>query len=67
VVLALLFGYAGAHWFYLGNARRGWTYVALTPVLLASVLMGFVDAVRFILMDRAEFDRAGPVARAQAA
>jgi TM2 domain-containing membrane protein YozV len=67
VVLALLFGYAGAHWFYLGNTRRGWTYVALTPVLLASVFMGFVDAVRFILMDRAEFDRAGPVARAQAA
>jgi TM2 domain-containing membrane protein YozV len=59
VLLALLFGYAGAHWFYLGNARRGWTYVALFPLLLASLFMGVADAVRFILMDRTEFDRAG--------
>jgi TM2 domain-containing membrane protein YozV len=59
VLLALLFGYAGAHWFYLGNSRRGWTYVALIPVLLASLFMGVVDAARFILMDRAEFDRVG--------
>jgi TM2 domain-containing membrane protein YozV len=56
VVLALLFGWIGAHWFYLGNRRRGWTYVALFPLALASVFAAYCDALRFVWVDRATFD-----------
>lgn len=56
VILAIVAGYAGAHWFYLGKSRRGWTYVALIPALFASVFLGLFDALRFIWVDRATFD-----------
>jgi TM2 domain-containing membrane protein YozV len=56
IVLAIGFGYAGAHWFYLGQRRRGWKYVALLPVALAPVFMSLVDAFRFLWVDRATFE-----------
>jgi TM2 domain len=55
VMLAVLLGAFGAHWFYLGNRRRGWIYVALLPLLMAPLFVSFVDAVRFILADAREF------------
>lgn len=56
VALALAFGYAGAHWFYLGDRRRGWKYVALFPAACASLFMAYYDALRFVWVDRATFD-----------
>jgi hypothetical protein len=56
VVLAILFGWVGAHWFYLGNRRRGWTYVLLLPLALASAFCAYYDALRFVWVDRATFD-----------
>jgi hypothetical protein len=53
VTLALLCGYVGAHWFYLGNTRRGCIYIAVLPV---AMLLSYADAWRFIWIDRADFD-----------
>jgi TM2 domain-containing membrane protein YozV len=57
VVLALLIGLLGAHWFYLGRHRRGAAYVVLAPLLALSMFLGWYDAVRFIWVDRAQFER----------
>ena len=56
VALAFAFGWLGAHWFYLGHKRRGWIYIATLPLLMAPLYMGFIDAVRFIWIDRSEFE-----------
>lgn len=56
VGLALVLGAFGAHWFYLGNRRRGWNYVIMFPLLMASLFISWVDAVRFILADASEFE-----------
>ena len=56
VLLAILFGAFAAHWFYLGNRRRAWMHLAAFPLLMASLFLGFIDALRFVLVDRAEFD-----------
>lgn len=56
VLLALLFGWFGAHWFYLGNRKRGWVYVLTLPVGVP-IVMGWVDALRFVWVERAEFER----------
>ena len=60
VLLAVLLGGFGAHWFYLGRRRRGWLYAAL--FVLGSFIAGPVDALRFIWMDRAHFDALGTAA-----
>jgi hypothetical protein len=54
--LALFMGWAGAHWFYLGDRRRGVRYVLMIPLLLAPFFLACYDAFRFIWVDRAEFD-----------
>jgi hypothetical protein len=56
VMLAIFVGAFGAHWFYLGNRRRGWVYVAALPLLMASLFISYVDAIRFILADAQEFE-----------
>ncbi|MGZ5185640.1 MAG: NINE protein [Caldimonas sp.] len=56
VLLALLFGWAGAQWFYLGRNRRGWVYLLTLPVFMAPLFVSFFDALRFIWVERAEFD-----------
>jgi len=53
VVLALLFGWAGAQWFYLGRRRRGIVYACTLPI---AMLLSYVDALRFLWVDRAEFE-----------
>lgn len=58
VLLALWFGWCGAHWFYLGRPRRGRAYLLMLPV---AVIPAWFDALRFVWVDRAEFDsRFGP-------
>ena len=54
VLLAVFFGGFGAHWFYLGHRRRGWTYLGL--LLFGSFMAGLWDALRFIWIDRTRFD-----------
>ena len=56
VLLALAFGLVGAQWFYLGNRRRGWIYVAMLPLVLAPLFMSYFDALRFVWVDRTEFE-----------
>jgi len=56
VVLALLLGMFGAHWFYLGHPRRGWLHVVLIPVLMASWFLSIADVLRFVWLDRAAFE-----------
>jgi len=56
VALAMLFGWAGGHWFYLGQRRRGVVYLLCLPLLMAPMFLGFVDAFRFLWVDRAGFD-----------
>jgi TM2 domain len=55
VALALLFGGFGAHWFYLGHRKRGWLCVLTLP-LVVPIVMGWVDAIRFVWVERAEFE-----------
>jgi TM2 domain-containing membrane protein YozV len=66
IVLALFVGWSGAHWFYLGRRRRGVTYVILLPLLLAPLWLAWTDVVRFLWVDRLQFERrfVGPVATA---
>ena len=55
VGLALVFGWFGAHWFYLGQRRRGFLYALGFP-LMVPLFLGFVDAYRFLWLDRSTFD-----------
>ncbi|MBV9890126.1 MAG: TM2 domain-containing protein [Rhizobacter sp.] len=55
VTLALVFGWFGGHWFYLGRRRRGILYALGFP-LMVPLFLGFVDAYRFLWFERAEFD-----------
>jgi TM2 domain-containing membrane protein YozV len=50
-----LLGWLGAHWFYLGRRRRGVVYLALLPLLLLPMFLGYADALRFLWVDRAAF------------
>jgi TM2 domain-containing membrane protein YozV len=53
--LALLLGGFGAHWFYLGRHRIGFVYL-LFVVVAVPIVLAWIDALRWILMDRARFD-----------
>jgi hypothetical protein len=55
VGLALWLGMFGAHWFYLGRPRRGVVYLLALPLLLAPMFVSWADAVRFLWVDRSEF------------
>ncbi len=56
VVLAALIGWTGAQWFYLGNRRRGLLYAVAIPVFIVPYFLSVIDALRFIWVDRKEFD-----------
>ena len=64
VLLAALIGCSGAQWFYLGNRRRGALYALL---FIVSYFFSVVDALRFIWVDRQEFDARFVAARLGAA
>ncbi|HEY4957552.1 MAG TPA: TM2 domain-containing protein, partial [Caldimonas sp.] len=67
VGLAMVFGWAGAHWFYLGRPRRGVVYLLTLPLLMAPLFLGLVDAFRFLWVDRAGFDARFSVLRSSEA
>ena len=56
VLLAALIGWSGAQWFYLGNRRRGVLYALGMLLFMLSYFLSVVDALRFIWVDRQEFD-----------
>jgi TM2 domain-containing membrane protein YozV len=56
VLLAAVVGWTGAHWFYLGNRRRGILYVVAIPLFVVTYILSIADAFRFIWVDRKEFD-----------
>jgi TM2 domain-containing membrane protein YozV len=56
VLLAALLGWTGAQWFYLGHRRRGWLYAVALPLFVFTYFLSLVDALRFIWVDRKEFD-----------
>ena len=56
VMLALSFGWSGAHWFYLGQRRRAWIYLFSVPLALLPLFLSWYDALRFIWIDRASFE-----------
>jgi hypothetical protein len=58
VVLAILFGMFGAHWWYVGDRRKALTRLALLPVGIVTLLLGWNDARRWLLDDRRSFDEA---------
>jgi hypothetical protein len=53
VTLAIVCGWSGSHWFYLGRTRRGVVYLLLLPF---AIFLGFFDAFRFLWFDRAGFN-----------
>ena len=53
VTLAIVVGWSGAHWFYLGRRRRGVVYLLVLPI---AIFLGLIDAFRFLWVDRAGFD-----------
>jgi len=55
ITLALLFGGFGAHWFYLDRKRKAITYVLLLPVFFLPILLAWIDALHWVLMDHARF------------
>ncbi len=62
-ILALFLGTLGIHWFYLGDNRKGITYLLVTTLLcwtlIAPLIMGviaFIDGILFLLMDENEFN-----------
>ena len=54
IALALLVGWSGAHWFYLGDRRRGVRYLLM--LVIVPMFLAYYDALRFVLADRAEFE-----------
>jgi hypothetical protein len=56
VLLALFGGVLGLHHFYVGHRRRGAWYLACSWLLVPLVL-GWIDAVRFALLDPPDFTR----------
>lgn len=54
VMLALVVGWTGAHWLYLGHRRRAVAYLLM--LVLVPMFLGFYDALRFVLVDRETFD-----------
>lgn len=52
-ILALFFGFAGVHRFYLGQVGLGILYIFLMPIAFA---ISFFDAIAFFVMDEDKFN-----------
>lgn len=55
-ILALVLGGYGVHWFYLRRPGRGIVYILLA-FTGASIVLGVIDAVRFLWIGEPEFER----------
>lgn len=66
VVLALVAGGFGLHWFYMGDRRRGLRRLFFLPVIYFTLPYAWFEACRWLLWDRRQFEesvaagRAGP-------
>lgn len=69
-LLAFFLGWVGAHWYYLGEIKKGNTYlgILLISIVTAFLLIGFlgfallglcslIDIVMLLSMEPAEFNR----------
>ena len=64
VVLALVAGGFGLHWFYLGDRRRGLRRLYLLPVIYLTLLYAWFEACRWLLWDRRQFEESVAAERA---
>ena len=55
-ILALIFGWFGAHRFYLGQTGLGVMYILLNFIFFIPFLLGLIDAISFFTMSEEEFD-----------
>lgn len=55
-LLAIFLGVFGAHKFYLDNSSTGFVYLALGLCTGISMIIGWVEGIRFLVMSKAEFD-----------
>ncbi len=55
-LLALFLGWAGIHRFYLQQPKRGLLYIFLTFAFGISFILGFIDAIVLLTMDKDLFD-----------
>lgn len=54
LLLTFLLGGFGAHWFYLGNYKKGIIYF-LICISGISYILSFIDGVKFLSMDKLTF------------
>jgi hypothetical protein len=56
VVLALVAGGFGGHWWYLGSHRRAARRLLMLPVIWLTIPYAWYEAVRWLLADRRQFE-----------
>ena len=57
VVLALVAGGVGGHWWYLGNRGRAARRVLLLPVIWLTMPYAWFEACRWVMADRRQFEQ----------
>ena len=55
--LAIVFGYSGAQWFYLGHPRRGILYLLLYAYMPWLWVLYIIEGVFFLLAKKENFDK----------
>ena len=55
-ILALFFGWAGVHRFYLGQIWVGIVYIILMSTIIFPMIIGIIDAILLFTMDQNTFD-----------
>jgi hypothetical protein len=63
VLLAMLAGWVGGHWWYLGSRRRATRRVLLLPLLWLTIPYAWYEALGWVLADRRQFEESVAVDR----